>query len=296
MKIKPLNGEKKAALCGLAFVSPWIIGLLAFNLYPILYSLYLSFTSYSLVGEPKFVGLSNYIRLFTQDSYIAMGVNNTLYFTLLYVPLWFVMGLGFALMMNQKMRGAKLFRTFAFLPSLVTIAATASVWSWLMNTNMGVFNAVIRQFGFKPIAWLNSVEYSKLSVLIMALWPVGSVSIIYLVALQSIPQDVMEASYIDGATPLRRLFKITLPMISPTIYFNVLISIIAALQIFAESILLTKGGPANSTMFYVYYLYKTAFSLMDFGYASAIAWVFFVVVLVFVLIYQRQFSKRVFYQ
>lgn len=109
------------------------------------------------------------------------------------------MGLGFALMMNQKMRGAKLFRTFAFLPSLVTIAATASVWSWLMNTNMGVFNAVIRQFGFKPIAWLNSVEYSKLSVLIMALWPVGSVSIIYLVALQSIPQDVMEASYIDGS-------------------------------------------------------------------------------------------------
>lgn len=296
MKHRPLSHDKKAALCGLAFVSPWVLGLIVFNLFPILYSLYLSFTSYSLVGEPKFTGFANYVRLFTKDSYVMMGVKNTLYFTFLYVPIWFLLGLGFALMMNQKMRGAKLFRTVAFLPSLVTVAATASIWSWLMNTNMGVFNAVIRQFGGKAIPWLSSVQYSKISVLIMALWPVGSVSIIYLVALQSIPQDILEASYIDGATPIRRLFSITLPMISPTIYFNVLISVISALQIFAESILLTKGGPANSTMFYVYYLYKTAFSLMDFGYASAIAWVFFAVVLFFVLIYQHQFSKRVFYQ
>ena len=189
------RGSQQAvrARWGWFFVAPWVIGVVLFNLYPMAYSFYISLSSYSLVKAPKFVGLTNYIRLFTQDASVVAGVKHTLYFAALYVPLWNAVGLALALLMNQKTAMAKAFRAAVFIPTLVTISATSSVWSWLMNKDLGAINGYLRLIGIKAIPWLTSPDYAKLSIVIMALWPVGSVALLYYVALQNIPKEVIES-------------------------------------------------------------------------------------------------------
>jgi len=266
-------------LRGLVFLSPWLIGFFAFTLVPIALSLYYSFCDYSLLQPPLFKGLNNY-RLLAQDPVFWKVVLNTAIYALMALPLGMIVALGVAMLLNLKIRGLSIYRTIIFLPSLVPAVASAMLWLWLFNTKLGLINTALRGVGVaNPPGWLTDVHWAMPALVLMSVWGIGNTVIIYLAGLQDVPRELYEAANIDGATTLRKIWHVTLPLISPVIFFNLIMGIIGTLQVFAVPYIMTSGGPARSTYFYTMYLYDNAFNYLKMGYASAMAWIQLLIVL-----------------
>lgn len=289
--------EKKKARLGVLFTLPWIVGLLVFYAYPLISSIYYSLTTYSILSPGKFIGLRNYSNLFS-DPLFWKSVSNTLYFTAISVPVNIVVGIIIALLLNQKIRGVGFYRTIFFIPTLVPIVATATVWKFLMDSQYGLFNQMLNMLGMASIPWLTSEVYSKLSLVMIAAWGVGQAIIINLAGLQDISPTYYEAAEVDGATGWQKMRNITLPLLTPVIFYNVVMGTINALQSFTLPYAITggEGTPVNSLLFYVMYLYNNAFGYMKMGYASAMAWILFVIIMALTLVIFGSSKRWVHYQ
>ncbi|GIP35384.1 carbohydrate ABC transporter permease [Paenibacillus sp. J2TS4] len=271
---------RRENLYGWLFAIPWLIGLLLFFSFPLLSSIYFSFTSYSILEPGEFVGWQNYRQLFQDDVFWA-AVYNTLYFAVFFVPLSILFGVALALFLNIKVKGMAVYRTLYFLPTLVPQVALAVLWMWLLNPQFGLVNGVLNSIGIEGPAWLGSEAWSKPSLILMSLWGIGQSVIIYLAGLHDIPQDYYDAADVDGANWLQKIRTITVPLLTPVIFFNLIMGVIGAFQQFTLPYTLTKGQgtPANSMMFYVMHLYDNGFKYFKMGYASAMAWILFIVIM-----------------
>lgn len=290
------NHRAKSNLVGYLFISPWLIGFLAFTAWPFLQSIYLSFTRYNIVTQPKWVGAANYRMLLTQDELFWKSAWVTIKYAVISVPLAIVVGVLLALLLNANVKGIALFRTIFYLPSIVPTVATSVLFLWLLNPNIGLINRMLAMVGIDGPAWINTAPWAFYSLVLMALWGVGGSMVIYLAGLKDIPTHLYEAATIDGAGPLRKLRHITLPMLTPVIFFNLIMGIVGAFQTFTQAYVMTpNGGPQDSTYFYSLYLYNRAWKYLDMGYASAMAWMLFFVVVVLTAIVFRSQRKWVHY-
>lgn len=277
------RAEFRNTLKGLAFISPWAIGFCIFTAVPVGLSLYFSFCDFSQTSQrrpPQYIGLANY-REMVGDKILWQTVRNTAYFAILSLPLGLVAALAVAMLLNAKIRGLSFYRTIIFLPSLVPAVAAAMLWLWLFNSKLGLINLVLRGVGWSsPPGWLTDPNWTMPALVLMSLWGIGNTVIIYLAGLQDVPRELYEAADIDGATSVRKMWHVTLPTISPVIFFNLIMGIIGTLQAFTQAKLVMGGaGPARSTYLYAIYLYDSAFTNMRMGYASAMAWVLLIAIL-----------------
>jgi multiple sugar transport system permease protein len=288
--------ERRALRIGLMFISPWIIGFLGFRLIPFLMSFYYSFTFYPVLETPKWIGLDNFIRL-ADDPRFLTSLYNTAYYAFFAVPLGALSGISLAMLLNMKVRGMSIWRTIFYLPSITPVVATSLVWLWMFNPRAGVVNFILSLFGIRGPGWLGSPEWAKPALILMSLWGVGGAVVIYLAALQDVPRELVEASQLDGANVPQQIWHVTLPMISPVILFNVITGLIGAFQFFTEVHVMTggSGSPADSTMMMSIYLWQSAFRFFKMGYASAQAWVLFVIIVVFTVIMFRVSGKVIYY-
>ncbi len=288
--------EARRILQGLLFVSPWIIGFLAFTIYPLLASGYYSFTDYDVLRPPKFVGLANYAQIFLKDALFRIALYNTLYFVFIGVPAAFVSSFLLANLLNREMWGRPIFRTLFFLPSITPAVASVMVWLWIYNTQFGLINGVLAANHLTVIPWLSSPTLAKPSLIIVQCWAEGSAVVIFLAALQDVPRELYEAALVDGANALRRFWSITIPMCTPVMLFNLLTGLIGTFQSFTLPWLLTRGGPNNATELYSVYLYRNGFVFFKMGYASALAWLLFVIIAIFSALVFSSSARWVYYR
>ena len=281
---------------GYLFLLPWLVGFLIFTLGPLLASFYLGFTLYRGGGSPRWIGLGNFHRLFLEDHLFWQSLKVTLVYAAGYIPLSLVLGLAIALLMNQKVRGIIGFRTIYYLPSVTTGVAVAILWMFVFHRDFGVLNSILALFGVEPISWLFNSRWVMVAFIIMGLWGVGGSMVIYLAGLQSIPTELYEAASIDGANRVRRFFSITIPMMSPTIFFNLVTGLIYTFQIFTQAYIMTQGGPNYATYFYSLNIYYTTFRSLRLGYAAAMAWILFVLILLLTLSVFRTARTWVYYE
>lgn len=267
-------------LVGYGFISPWIIGFLLFTAWPFLRSVYLSFTRYDIVRPPRWVGAANYESLLTQDQTFRNACVVTLKFAVFAVPIGIAAGVILALLLNANVRGISIYRTIFYLPSIVPTVATSVVFMWILNPQIGLVNGLLSKMGITGPAWLNDPKWSLWSLMLMGLWGVGNSMVIYLAGLKDIPTYLYEAAIVDGANAWTRLRKITLPMLTPVIFFNLVMGVIGSLQYFTQAYVMTGGGPEDSTRFYALYLFDRAWRYSDMGYASAMAWILFLAIVV----------------
>lgn len=276
-------------------VSPWLIGFLALTAGPMLYSLYLSFTEYDLFSPPQWIGFENFSYLFTNSyplSVLWKSLAVTAYFTFLSVPVSIAGSLILSLLLNAKIRGLSLYRTLYYLPSLAPAFASALLWVWIFNSKFGLANAALRSVGLPPVQWLTDANWVIPTFVLMGLWGLGgNTMIIFLAGLQGVPVHLYEAAEIDGANGWHRFWAVTLPQISPTLFFNLVLGIIASFQIFTSAFLMTGGGPEYATYFLVLYIYEEAFKALHMGRGAALAWILFVILMAFTL-FQFWLSKR----
>lgn len=277
MRKKPFH---RTNLIGWLFASPWAIGLLLFYAVPMLASIYFSFTTYSILQPGEFVGLNNYRDLF-HDALFWKSIYNTVYFAVFFVPLSIFFGVALAMMLNMRVKGMAVYRTIFFLPTLVPQVALAVLWMWLLHPNFGLINGILANFGIEGPPWLGSEAWSKPSLILMSLWGIGHAVVIYLAGLGDIPEEYYEAAEIDGASWLQKTRNVTIPLLTPVIFYNLVMGTIGSFQQFTLPYTMTKGQgtPANSMTFYVMYLYENGFRYFKMGYASAMAWVLFVIVM-----------------
>ena len=285
-----LNLKQREALTGWLFVSPALIGFGIFTFGAILYSLYLSFTDYDMFGTPEWVGLENYIKAFTNDEYFYQYFGNTFYFAIVLVPVVLVISLFLAILINKKVgRLTKAYRVALFLPSITSTVAVSMVWLWIFNPDMGILNNFLTAIGFhNPPMWLSDPEWSKPALIIMRVWQMsGYYMLLFLAGLQTIPETLYEAAEVDGASSWQRFTRITVPMLSNTTFVVVILLIIESFNMFESIFVMTEGGPLGSTSTIMYYSYEQGFMSYNMGYASALAWIFFALILVFTLIQFR---------
>ncbi|WMT40080.1 sugar ABC transporter permease [Paenibacillus sp. D2_2] len=288
----------KSDRAGYLYILPWLLGLILFTLGPMIFSLILSFSKWDVitgVESIQFVGLDNFKAIFHDDLFYQ-SLKVTFIFALVSVPLYQVASLLMALLLNMRTRGMKFFRLIYFMPSVIPAVATSMMWVMIFNPEYGILNQALSWFGIQGPAWLQDPSYALGALIVMGLWGVGNTIIIYLSGLQGVPEDLYEAGELDGAGVFRRFFSITLPMITPTIFFNLIMGIIGGFQYFTQAFVMTNGGPLNSTLFYNLYLYNKAFKEFDMGYASALSWILFMIILVFTLLVIRSSSFWVYYQ
>lgn len=273
-------------LTGWLFLAPSFAGFLVFVLLPVVAALAISFTDWNLLSPPRWVGLHNYQALVTTDPIFGQVLRNTLLFTVGTVPARVVLSLLLAVLLNQAVRGISLFRTAYFMPVVAPVVATALVWVWIFNGNFGLLNYGLLRLGVaNPPSWLTSTAWALPAIMIFSVWKnVGFTSIIYLAGLQSIPYELYEAASVDGAGRLAKLRHVTIPMVSPTTFFVLIISVIFAFQVFEESFVMTSGGPANATNTIVFDIFQTAFKYSSMGSAAALAWILFAILIVVTLV------------
>jgi multiple sugar transport system permease protein len=273
-------GERLNQRNGILFCLPWLIGMSVFLVYPLIAALYYSLCDYSVLLPPVFIGLDNYIDLF-QDTLFWKSLWNTSFYAVGAVTLGVVMSLTLALLLNTKVKGLTYYRTIFFLPSLMPVVAGSILWMWMYNGESGIINTALKQIGIVGPSWLADPAWSKPAIILMAVWGAGNSMVIFLAGLQDVPTSIYEASIIDGANWVQRLFNVTIPMISPVIYFNVIMGIIGGFQVFTQALIMTDatGAPERSTLFYVLQLYNVGFQDLRMGYASAMAWVLFAIIL-----------------
>jgi multiple sugar transport system permease protein len=287
--------ETRDAINGYLFFSPWLIGFIIFLAGPIIYSAYLSFTSYNTMGSPKWIGTLNYEIIFTADPMVWKSLYNTIYYIIFSVPLNTFLGLLLAVLLNQKVRGIRFFRTVFYLPNVVSGVAVLLLWQWLLDPNFGLVNTMLSYVGIEGPGWLQDPSWSKPSLIFISFWNVGGGMIIYLAGLQGISRELYEAATVDGASKVRQFWRITIPMMTPTILFNLILGLLGGFQVFMQAYIMTGGGPVNSTMFYALYLYNKAFRDLQMGYASALAWILLFITLIFTLIVLRNSRDWVHY-
>ena len=286
---------RREAIDGYLFIAPWLIGFVLFTAGPMLASFALVFIDWDLLGDPSWAGTANLTRL-TTDRLVGVSLYNTAYYTVFSVPLRLSLALAVAILLNQAVRGQSFWRTCFYLPAVVPAVANIILWMWMFSPTQGLFNMVLTTFGLPRVNWLFDPSLSKPSLILMSLWTIGNVVIIFLAGLQSIPKGLYDAAQIDGAGSWSLFRHVTLPMLSPVILFNLVMGIIFSFQVFTTAFLMTGGGPANTTLFTVLYLYQVAFEQFKVGYGSAIAWVLFVVILVFTLIQWKLANYWVYYE
>ena len=286
---------RREALYGYLFVAPAVLGFLIWIAGPMLFSAWVSLTTWDLLSPPVFVGLSNYQALF-KDPLFWQSLKVTAIYTLISVPLFQALAFAVALLINVRVRGIAIFRTIYYLPSIVPVVANAMLWAWVFNSDFGLLNAALRAVGLPKILWLQDPAFALPALITMSLWGVGGAMLIYLAGLQGVPQQLYEAAEIDGASLWRRFVHVTLPMMSPVLFFNFLMGLIGALQTFTQGYIMTNGGPQNATLFYALYLYRRAFTDFRMGYASALAWVLFAIVLAISILVFRSFGRQVYYE
>ena len=281
---------RRRAWEGRLFALPFLLGFLAFWLYPLAYSVYLAFQEWDLLSPPRFVGAENFAQLLTDES-IRLSIYNTSYYTFLGVPLQLALALGLALLLNVKIRGQAIYRLLFYLPAMTPIVASAVVWMQILHPEFGILNSFLRGIGLEPVNWLFEPRAAKPAFILMTLWAVGPQMVIFLAGLQGVPESLYEAAAIDGANRRQRFARITLPMISSITFFNLVVGIIASFQVFTTSFIMTNGGPQNATLFLVLYLYRNGFQYFKMGYASAIAWMLFVLIAAFTVL-QFRLARR----
>ena len=287
--------ERSRLRNGLLFALPWLIGISIFYLYPIVGTLYHSFFEYPVFSPPTFTGFLNYETLLN-DELFWITVYNSILYTCMYVPLAVIVSIFLALILNMKIRkGISFYRMVYYMPSIVPMVGASLLWMWIFNAHFGLLNTFLRMIGINGPGWLASATWSKPSLVLMALWLLGPGIIIYLSALQDVPQQLHDVAEIDGANWVQRLRYITLPMLTPIILFDIIISLTLALQTFTRIYIMTRGGPANSTLLFGLYIYRTAFAYLNMGYASALAWVFFILVFVVTILIFKSSAKWVYY-
>ncbi len=295
-RARGLSIGQREALWGYLFVSPFTIGFALFSAFPILAVLYLGFTDYSVFEAPKWVGPKNYIKIFTDDRLFWTTLWNTTYYVLLAVPVQMLLGFGAALLLNQKVRWLAFWRSAFYLPVVVPYIVSSILFVWILEPQVGVLKFALDQVGIPSPQWLQSEVWAKPAIVLLSLWHMGSYMLIFLAGLQGIPVHLYEAADLDGAGPLTKLRHVTIPMLTPTILFNLVVGIINSFQVFTFAYVMTKGGPLNSTLFYVYYIYQRAFQFFEMGYASALATILFVVVLLVTLGIFKWSNRWVYYE
>jgi multiple sugar transport system permease protein len=289
-----LSQRTREELIAYLFIAPWIVGFLIFTLGAMLFSLGLSFVETDLLTFMRYTGLDNYRELF-DDRFVGQALKVTTIYTLATVPLGTVLALGIALLLNQKIVALGLFRTIYYLPSVVSGVAVAILWRWIYHPDFGLINSLLARIGIAGPRWLFSREWALPALILMTLWGVGGSMLIFLAGLQNIPTELYDAAHVDGANAWRRFWHVTVPMLTPTIFFNLVLSIIGSYQVFTNAYVMTEGGPGSATLMLVLLLYRVAFEQFHFGYASAIAWLLFAIILVFTLLIMRSSTWWVYY-
>ena len=283
---------------GMLFLSPWLIGFLAFTLYPMVVSFYYSFTIYHSRRAPDWVGLQNYKVLFTDDKF-WIALSNTMYMVAIAVPLGLFASFLCAVLLNLKVRGQAFYRVVYFLPSIVPTVAGTILFLWLLNPQVGLVNTLLAQIGIDGPNWMADPQWSKPALILLGMWGMGGTIIIYLSGLQDVPQSLIEAAELDGANWLQRLWHITIPMVSPITLFNLITGMIGMFQYFAQAYVVgggdSLGRPLNSSLFYSVYLYQNAFLFLKMGYASAMAWILFIIILIFTLLLLKVSDRFTYY-
>jgi len=287
--------EKQDLLNGLLFAAPAIIGFILFVAYPIGASVYYSFTSYSILQPGRWVGLENYRELLTEDPIFYTSLSNTLYMAVVTIPLSIFLAMALAMLLNLKVRGQSFYRTIFYLPTIVPFVASSLLWLWIFNPQYGLINTLLWYVGIRGPGWLGDPAWAKPALVIMLLWGVGNWMIIYLAGLQDVPQELYEAAEIDGARWWDKTRHLTLPFMSPYILYSLILQLIGIFQYFTQPQVMTQGGPVDSTRVYALYLYDNAFRFFRMGYASAMAWLLFIVVVILTVVIFKSSARRIYY-
>jgi multiple sugar transport system permease protein len=280
-KVSVSSARRREAIAGYLFLLPWAIGFAIFVAGPLIASAALSFTAFDVARPPRFVGFENFVTAFTTDDRFLSSLKLTFVYAIVSVPLALFGSLFLAMLLNQRLRATSFYRTCFFLPSLTPTVAVAILWTWLLQPDVGLFNYLLSVVGITGPKWLGSTEWAMPSLIMIALWTGigGNRMMIFLAGLQGVPQELYDAASIDGAGAVQRFRHITLPMISPTMFFNLVLGVIAALKVFTVALIATNGGPAFSTWFIALHIWSQAFKYLEMGYASALAWIFTLVLL-----------------
>ena len=292
------SARRREIIEGILYLSPWIIGFIVFVAGPLVASIYLSFTKYNVLRPPQFIGLDNFLYAFNRDDLFLPSIGRTFYYALLLVPLGMIGSLFVAILLNQKLVATTIWRTLYFLPTLTPLVAAALLWRWMLNPDVGLVNYLLEQVGIDGPGWLNSTTWAIPSLVIMGLWASvgGSRMIIFLAGLQDVPAELLEAAEIDGAGTWDKFWNVTLPLITPTVFFNLVLGIIFALRTFEVAFIATNGGPARATWFISLHIYQSAFVSFDMGYASALSWLFFILIAALTFAQFKLSGQWVFYQ
>jgi multiple sugar transport system permease protein len=290
------RGERSKLWIGLAFISPWIVGFLLLTVYPVCASIFYSFCDYDVLSTPVWIGTMNYRDMAT-DSAFWKSLYNTLYYAVFSLPLVLIVALLVAVMLNQSIKGRPVFRAIYFLPSLIPLVAASMCWLWILNGNLGLLNYFLHWLGIQGPQWLTDEKWTKPSLILMAVWGCGNTMVIYLAALQDVPRSLYESADLDGANSWVKFRHITVPMISPVIYFNLIMGIIGSLQVFVQAyVMFGGGGPSRSVLFYTVYLYNNAFDYHQMGYACAMAWILFLIILFLTWVATRSTRRLIYYE
>lgn len=292
-----MKRKLRSERAGYWFILPWLLGMLFFTIGPMIFSFVLSFSEWDVItgiDSIRFVGLENFINIF-QDELFYQSLKVTFIFALVSVPLYQIISIFIAVLLNMRSRGMKFFRLAFFMPSVIPAVAVSMMWIMILNPEYGILNKALALVGIQGPAWLQDPDYALGALVVMGIWGVGNTIIIYLSGLQGVPEELYEASQLDGAGIMRRFFNITVPMISPTIFFNLIMGIIGGFQYFTQAFVMTNGGPMNSTLFYNLFLYNKAFVDYEMGYASALSWILFAIILIFTLLVIKSSSAWVYY-
>jgi multiple sugar transport system permease protein len=291
-----LSQRKVEAILGLLFISPYVIHFVVLQAGTIIYSLFLSFFDSDMLTRMNFIGLDNYRYLFQEEPLFGQALKVTAIYTFVAVPVATILSMAIAVLLNQNIRYQGVFRTLYYMPAVVSGVAVALVWMWVLHPDFGLSAFVFNTLGMKSPRWFWSEEWALPGLIMISLWGTGTNMLLYLAGLQSIPTQLLEAARIDGANSIRVFFSITLPLLTPTIFFNVILNIIGSFQVFVPAYVLTGGGPNNATLTMVLLIYRKAFQNFHFGYASSIAWVLFVIILFFSLLVFRSSDRWVYYE
>jgi multiple sugar transport system permease protein len=295
-RIRRPSLARREAGWGYLFIAPWVIGFLAFSAIPIVAVVLLGFTEYSVLEPPKWTGLHNYVKIFTGDKLFWVSLGNTLFYVVLAVPGQLLIGFGAALLLNQRVRGLTFWRAAFYVPVVVPYVVASILFMWILEPQVGISKFVLDKVGLSSPQWFQSETWAKPGIVLLSLWYMGSYMLIFLAGLQGIPEHLYEAASLDGAGRLRQLWNITIPMLTPTILFNLVIGVINSFQVFTFAFIMTRGGPLNSTLFYVYYIYRRAFENFEMGYASALSTILFVVVLAVTVVIFKWSNRWVYYE
>lgn len=290
-----LSSAARENLDGYVFILPWLVGFLGLTLGPMIASFYYSLCDYPLLSPPVFIGLANYAEL-VRDPLFPKSLQVTFVYSSASIPLSMVLALAVAMLLNFRVKGILVFRTIYYLPTILGGVAVSLIWMLLFSNTYGLFNYLLEQVGLGPIKWLTSQRWALWALVFMSLWTIGGSIIIFLAGLQNIPSHLYEAARIDGATTVQEFLYVTLPQLTPTIFFSLVMGVIGALQTFTQAFIMTAGGPNYSTMFYVLYLYQNAFQWFEMGYASAMAWVLFLIIMVFTALIFKSSPAWVYYE